>query len=40
MTQDEIAYRMVQTAEELGRQVRTHHKQRRLALETVSGSVT
>ena len=35
--QDDIAYGTEQTAEELGRQARAHHKQRRLTLETVSG---
>ena len=37
MTQDDISYGTVQTAEELGRLVRAHRKQRRLTLETVSG---
>lgn len=37
MTQEEIAYGAVQTAEELGRLARAHRKQRRLTLETVSG---
>ena len=37
MTQDDIAYGAVQTAEELGRLARAHRKQRRLTLETVSG---
>lgn len=37
MTQDDISYGAVQTAEELGRLARAHRKQRRLTLETVSG---
>ncbi|WP_275097999.1 helix-turn-helix domain-containing protein [Sedimenticola hydrogenitrophicus] len=37
MAQDDITYGTVQTAEELGRLVRTHRKQRHLTLETVSG---
>ncbi len=37
MTQEDINYGAVQTAEELGRLARTHRKQRRLTLETVSG---
>lgn len=37
MTQDDISYGMVQTAEELGRLARAHRKHRRLTLETVSG---
>jgi len=37
MTQDDIAYGAVRTAEEIGRLARTHRKQRRLTLETVSG---
>lgn len=37
MAYDDIAYGTVQTAEELGRLVRAHRKQRRLTLETVSG---
>lgn len=37
MLQDDISYGAVQTAEELGRLVRAHRKQRRLTLETVSG---
>ncbi|MEA3411414.1 MAG: transcriptional regulator [Pseudomonadota bacterium] len=37
MTQDDIAYGAVQTAEELGRLARAHRKHRRLTLETVSG---
>jgi len=37
MTQDDISYGAVQTAEELGRLMRAHRKHRRLTLETVSG---
>jgi DNA phosphorothioation-dependent restriction protein DptG len=37
MAQDDITYGTVQSAEELGRLVRTHRKQRHLTLETVSG---
>ena len=37
MTQDDIPYGAVQTAEALGRLARAHRKQRRLTLETVSG---
>ncbi len=37
MTQGDISYGTVQTAEELGRLARAHRKQRRLTLETVSG---
>ena len=37
MTDEDSLYGTVQTAEELGRVARTHRKQRRLTLETVSG---
>ena len=37
MTEEDSLYGAVQTAEELGRVARTHRKQRRLTLETVSG---
>lgn len=37
MVQDDTPYGTIQTAEELGRLVRSHRKQRHLTLETVSG---
>ncbi len=37
MTDDNIAYGTVQTAEDIGRLARAHRKQRHLTLETVSG---
>ena len=37
MAQEGISYGLIQTAEELGRLARSHRKQRRLTLETVSG---
>lgn len=37
MTQEDINYGTVQTAEELGRLARAHRKHRHLTLETVSG---
>lgn len=37
MTQDDISYGAVRTAEELGSLARAHRKHRRLTLETVSG---
>ena len=37
MTDDNIAYGAVQTADDIGRLARAHRKQRRLTLETVSG---
>ena len=37
MTQEDISYVTVQTAEELGRLARAHRKHRRLTLETISG---
>ncbi len=37
MAEQNGIYGMVQTTEELGRLARTHRKQRRLTLETVSG---
>ncbi len=37
MPKTDIPYGPIQTTEELGRLVRTHRKQRRLTLETVSG---
>lgn len=37
MTQEDISYGAVQTAEELGRLARAHRKHRRLTLETISG---
>jgi transcriptional regulator with XRE-family HTH domain len=37
MTDDNIAYGAVQTAEDIGRLARAHRKQRRLTLETVAG---
>ncbi|WP_058555208.1 helix-turn-helix domain-containing protein [Thiohalocapsa sp. ML1] len=37
MTEHNIPYGAVQTAEEIGRLARAHRRQRRLTLETVSG---
>ncbi|MFZ0256093.1 MAG: transcriptional regulator [Gammaproteobacteria bacterium] len=37
MTQEDISYGAVQTAEELGRLARAHRKHRHLTLDTVSG---
>ena len=37
MTQDDITYGTIHTAEELGHLANAHRKQRRLTLETVSG---
>lgn len=37
MTQDDIFYGAIQTAEELGQLVRAHRKRRSLTLDTVSG---
>ncbi|TGD72149.1 transcriptional regulator [Mangrovimicrobium sediminis] len=37
MAQDQVQYGAIRTAEDLGKLVRAHRKQRKLTLETISG---